>query len=313
MRNPGIIVLGSVNTDLVVKVAELPRPGATVIGGVFYQNQGGKGANQAVAAARLAQCPVSLLAAVGNDNFGRESLSHLSQEKLELSHLITKTSVSSGIALIMVDSKGENLIAVASGANALLSPADIEGIPSDVFGRATVFLSCLEIPVETVITGLKKAKALGLTTILNPAPAAGNILTMLRGLVDILTPNESEAAQLTGISVTDETSADQAAAIIRTEAKIPSVIFTLGAEGCILANDSGVRHFPAFVVEAVDTTAAGDAFNGALAVGLAEGLAMSEAIRRAMAAAAISVTRLGAQPSLPAREDVESFLLAADH
>jgi ribokinase len=311
MSESRLIVLGSVNTDLVVKVSELPRPGATVIGGTFYQSQGGKGANQAVAAARVGLSPVTFVAAVGEDGFGRESLSHFSRENMDLRYIVTKREAPSGVALIIVDQHAENMIAVASGANALLSPSDVEAIPEVVFRSASVFLTCLEIPVNTVLTGLAKAKKAGLRTILNPAPASKEIPPEMLQYVDVITPNETEASQMTGIEVIDRASAEQAAHILKRQG-VKNVVVTMGSRGCLVIDDlDRTTAVPAFKVDAVDTTGAGDAFNGVLAAALSEGHPWEQALRWATAAAAISVTRPGAQSSLPFRKEVEMFLAAA--
>ncbi len=307
MNDARVIVLGSINTDLVVKVPELPRPGTTVIGGTFYQSQGGKGANQAVAAARVGRSVVTLIAAVGDDGFGRESLSHLGREKIDLQYVVTKPQTPSGVALIMVDQHAENMIAVASGANALLSASDVASVPEAVFRSAKVFLTCLEIPLETVIAGLKRAKAAGLITILNPAPALDRLPADVLSHVDIITPNESEVATLAGVEVSDVTSAQRAAQVLRQQG-VRTVVVTLGSQGCLVVDADRAAAYSAFSVNAVDTTGAGDAFNGALAAALAENQPWDQAIRWAMCAAAISVTRPGAQTSLPTRDEVEQML-----
>lgn len=304
-----VIVLGSINTDLVVKVSHLPRPGETVIGGSFYKNQGGKGANQAVAAARAGQRPVVLVAAIGDDLFGRESYQLLRLENIDLRFVQEKPGCPSGVALIVVDQNGENAIAVASGANSLLSARDVERLPEELFNPRSVLLTCLEIPLETVRAGLKRAKAGGSFTILNPAPVPREFSSDLLADVDLITPNEQEIAQITGHPVTDESEAQKAAEkLLALGAK--RVIVTLGCRGCIFLDGSTSQHFPAYRVQAVDTTGAGDAFNGALAVAIAEGYPWPDAIRWASAAAALSVTKPGAQPSLPAREQIEEFLKA---
>ena len=299
-----IIVLGSINTDFVIRGPKLPTPGATVLGGQFYQAHGGKGANQAVAAARLARDPVVFIAAIGDDTLGHQTLSQFARENLDCRFVKTVAGQSSGVALILVDYQGENLISVASGANAHLMPEDVDAVPEEVFRFAKVFLTCLESPLETVARGLARAKAAGLTTILNPAPANPAVCRgeILRN-VDVITPNEGEAAALTGLGADDHTGAAAAARRLQ-EMGCRSCVLTLGARGCLVVEEEatwvkGLR------VEAVDATAAGDAFNGALAVRLAEGSSLVDAARWANRAAAISVTRPGAQPSLPRREEVE--------
>jgi ribokinase len=307
-----IIVVGSINTDLVIRGPRLPGPGETVIGGEFYQASGGKGANQAVAAARAATEPVTFLGAVGDDNLGRAALDALRRENLIGDYLKTVPGAPSGVALILVDHSGQNLISVAAGANGCLSPADIDAVPAAVFSAAKVFLTCLETPLETVARGLARARRAGLMTILNPAPASRDILDAdLLSLVDVLTPNAGESALLTDGQIRaddryDEASVSSAArALQRTGCR--QVVITLGAAGCLVV-DRDATPIPGRVVEAVDATAAGDAFNGALAVALSEGRALPDAARWATAAAAISVTRRGAQPSLPNRREIDAYL-----
>jgi len=303
-----VIVLGSVNTDLVVKVRRLPQPGETVIGGTFYQNQGGKGANQAVAAARSGEKPVTLIAAVGNDVFGRESLAALQKDQIDLTHVNIKDGISSGVALIMVDECGENAIAVASGANAALSPADVKAVPDSVFEHASVLLTCFEIPVETVQVGLRRARQFGVTTILNPAPVPEYVPADLLSDVDIITPNEHEIARLLDLPKIEDEADARTAAQRLLDRGVGNVVLTLGARGCFFAGAGEARYIPAFPTKAVDTTGAGDAFNGALATAISEGRDWVDSLRWASAAAAISVTRAGAQPSMPFRHEIEDFL-----
>ena len=307
-----IIVLGSSNTDLVIRSGQLPQPGETILGGEFYRAAGGKGANQAVAAARAGADAVMFVAAVGDDAFGREAIAGFRGDNIDCRFIKVVAEQPSGVALIMVDSSGQNCISVALGANAHLLPADIDAIPIDVFRRAKVILACLESPLETVAVGLARARSSGLTTILNPAPASLAILDReLLKLVDILTPNEREASQLTGIEVHDAASAFRAAQALR-QAGCRDVIVTLGARGCVVAAEEETEIHP-LPVHAVDATAAGDAFNGALAVAIAEGRSpLAAAARWASIAAAISVTRPGAQPSLPTRAEVDGFSLPFD-
>ena len=310
MPHPKIIVLGSINADLVVSSAQLPTAGETVIGGSFYKANGGKGANQAVAAARTSGQPVGFIAAVGNDDFGKGAIRQLRSENIATQHIRMVDDQATGVALIMVDERGENQISVASGANAALSPEDVARLDDDFFSAASVFVACLESPLDAVVAGLKRAKAAGLTTILNPAPAqeAACDRDVLQ-LVDVLTPNESEATFLSGW---DEMNDLEDACIWCEQLQqrgSDRIIITRGDKGCILKDDSSdVCLSPAFIVDAVDATGAGDCFNGALAAGLAEGQTLLEATRFAMAAAALSVSRRGAIPSLPTREEVEQFL-----
>jgi len=307
MPDSRIIVLGSVNTDLVIRGPRLPVPGETVLGGRFYQAQGGKGANQAVAAARVASDPVTFIGAVGDDVFGREVRAQFTRENLDCRYLKTVSNRPSGVALILVDVKGENAISVASGANAELSAEDVDAVSEEVFLDASVFLTCLELPLETVGRGLSRAKEAGLLTILNPAPATEEICRgdLLR-LVDLITPNEGEAAALANIN-TDKEAGLVAAACRLRELGCGGCIITLGGRGCLVVGENVIWE-PGCDVQPLDTTAAGDAFNGVLAVGLSEGRSWVEAARWANRAAAISVTRPGAQPSLPTRAEIEAFV-----
>lgn len=308
------LILGSVNVDLVIRGRRLPAPGETVLGGEFLQAAGGKGANQAVAAARATTGQVGLIGGIGDDAFGAQSRAGFEHEQMELSGLSTIENSSTGIALILVDGHGQNLISVASGANARLTPAHVDDVPRELFDRAKVFLTSLEITLPTVRRGLERARERGMITILNPAPADRGILEgNLLSLVDILTPNETELLQLTGDGdqVVHEGLGDpsrwRTAALELLNRGCRTVIATLGAAGCLAVGDLEFRQ-PAPRVTAVDATAAGDAFNGALAVALAEGQPLSSAVRFATATAALSVTRAGAQPSLPHRTEIEEFL-----
>ena len=302
-----IIVLGSINTDLVVKAPRLPAPGETVLGEEFFQAAGGKGANQAVAAARLAREPVTLLGAVGDDAFGRRALAGLADENLSCEAIKVVPGQASGVALIMVDARGENCISVAPGANLELTAADVDRAPDALFEQASVFLACLESPLDTVARGLARAKAHGLTTILNPAPACDELIghEMLR-LVDVITPNASEAAALAQIAVDSDEEAGEAGRLLRQQGP-RSVLLTLGERGAMLVADDCAA-IPSIEVRPRDATAAGDAFNGALAVALAEGRSLAAAARFATVAAGIAVTRLGAQPSLATRGEVDGYV-----
>lgn len=299
-----IVVIGSSNTDMVVKVDHLPRPGETVLGGEFCMAAGGKGANQAVAAAR-AGGRVAFVARVGCDSFGEQAVSGFIEDGIDVSHVSRDSAVPSGVALIMVDNSGENSIAVASGANMLLSPADVSSA-GDVIGKASVVITQLETPLETVRSSAEAALACGAVFILNPAPAReldDNLLEM----VTVITPNETEAELLTGIRVHDAASAQSAAGVLISKG-VKTVIITMGKQGAFIMGGDICRHVDGFIVKPVDTTAAGDVFNGALAVALAEGCHMVDAVHFANAAAAISVTRLGAQPSVPARAEIDALL-----
>lgn len=301
-------MLGSVNVDLVVRSPRLPRPGETVTGGEFYRAGGGKGANQAVATARCALAPVTFVGAVGDDPFGREMKRQLSKENLDLRFLVTLPDQATGVALILVDGNGQNMIGVAGGANGHLRPEHVEAVNAAVFDEAGVFLANLETPLETVETGLRRARQRGVTTILNPAPATSAVACReILSLVDILTPNELEARSLVGGSATSPTELLEAAQRLH-ELGVARVVLTRGAEGALIVDGENVSEVAAHSVDAVDATAAGDAFSGALAVALSEGKRLQSACRWANVAAALSVTRRGAQPSLPNRDAVEGFL-----
>ena len=311
---PHVIVLGSTNTDLVIRGPRLPLPGETVLGGEFYRAHGGKGANQAVAAARVSKTPVTFLGAVGDDSFGREALEHFENENLDTRFLKVISETASGVALILVDQHGENSISVASGANMALDPSAVDALPDEVFNRADVFLACLESPLNTVTQGLARAKAAGLTTILNPAPADLTICSReFLSLVDLITPNEGEAAMLAGKSLAVDSMDEEMRVANAVEAArhlqslgCGGCIVTRGNKGCLVVEHE-VTQLPAYRVDPVDATGAGDAFNGTLAVALAEGHPLVDAARWASRAAAIAVTRAGAQPSLPARDEIDTF------
>lgn len=298
--NPGILVIGSSNTDMVIFSGHLPLPGETIIGGKFLMNPGGKGANQAVAAARLGG-NVTFVARVGNDIFGQEAVENFLKEGINASNISIDPQNPSGVALITVDEKGENSIVVASGANMTLDESDINNA-SDELAMSEIVLMQLEIPVETVVYAARMASGMGKKVILNPAPAAELPMEIYANLFAI-TPNETETEILTGVQVEDEPSARLAAQVFH-ERGVPIVIITLGAKGSFLSTAETQTIVSAPKVEAVDTTAAGDTFNGALAVALAGGKDMAQAVRFANTAAAISVTRKGAQASVPSLEEV---------
>lgn len=295
-----IVVVGSTNTDMVVKAARIPAPGETILGGRFLMNPGGKGANQAVAAARLG-AEVVFIAKVGDDLFGREAKALFAKENICTDYVLTDPSEPSGVALIMVDAKGENCIAVASGANGTLMPEDIEGLEG-VIAQSDLLLMQLETPLETIRYAADVAVNLGVPVILNPAPAC-ELPSDLYDCLEVITPNESEAELLTNIKVTDEASAEAAARVL-CDKGVLNVVITMGAKGAYVFDGEDGVMVPAFKVEAVDTTAAGDVFNGALAVALTEELELEEAVRFASKAASISVTRMGAQASAPRREEL---------
>lgn len=300
-----IIVIGSANTDMVVKAQKLPLPGETILGGTFFMNAGGKGANQAVAAARLGGS-VTLVTKVGNDVFGRQTIEGLKKENINTDYVFIDEINPSGTALIIVNAEGENCIVVAPGANANLLPADIEKVKE--LATAAVILMQLEIPIETIKSVAKRAKARGQKLILNPAPAQPLDDELLKGLF-LITPNETEASLLTGITVEDELTATKAADIFLKKG-VQNVIITLGKQGAYFKNKEQEIKVNAPEVKAMDTTAAGDTFSGALTVAITEKMDLittgwEKAIQFAVKAASISVTRMGAQASVPYRNEIE--------
>jgi len=285
---------------MVIKSPRLPVPGETILGGVFFMNAGGKGANQAVAAARLGG-NVSFIAKVGKDIFGKQAIQLFRKEGIDVSSVLKDRDLPSGIALITVDDAAENCIVVASGANAALTAKNIKKFRYKI-ETATIVLMQLETPVDTIRYAASLAFKRNVKVILNPAPACALPDDLLRHIT-IITPNEKEAEMLTGIIVNDIPSAEKAALILHGKG-IETVIITLGAKGALLYHDTMFSIIEAPIVEAVDTTAAGDVFNGSLAVALSEGISMNEAVIFACKAASISVTRLGAQASAPYRKEL---------
>jgi ribokinase len=294
-----ILVIGSSNTDMVVKSSRLPLPGETILGGTFFMNAGGKGANQAVAAARLGG-HVTLVTKVGNDIFGRQTIEGLKTEQINTDHVFVDETAPSGTAIIMVNEEGENCIVVAPGANANLLPKDISAL--DVIRDAAIILMQLEIPMETIEAVIKIAKANHQQVVINPAPAQILADELLHGLF-LITPNETEAGLLTGINVADADTASQAARIFLDKG-VQNVIITMGRQGAFFQNEQTMFMIPAPVVKALDTTAAGDTFSGAVTVALTENSDWETAIQFAIEAASISVTRLGAQASIPYRSEI---------
>ena len=295
-----IVVIGSTNTDMVVKSRKIPSPGETILGGTFMMNPGGKGANQAVAAARL-NGNVTFVTKMGNDLFGEQAKHIFDFEGIDSRYIVNDPKNPSGIALIMVDQNGENCIVVAPGSNGTLSAYDIA---EDVYGNdpSDVFLMQLEVPVSTIEFVAQKVFERGNRVILNPAPAR-QLSDDLLNCVDIITPNEVEAEILTGIKVVDAASAEEAAEKLMSTG-VKNVIITMGAAGAFLHTDKVSKLIPVVPVRAVDTTAAGDVFNGALAVAISEGKDLEEAVVFANKAASISVTRMGAQASAPYRKEI---------
>ncbi len=301
---PRVCVIGSANVDYTVGLSRLPSPGETVSGGTLLVNLGGKGANQALAARRLGG-EVRMIGCVGDDPDGRRIAESLGAAGIDVSGLATAPDAATGTALIMVDAQGRNQIAVAPGANHRLTVDMVEPHAQSI-AWADVVACQLETPLPVVRWALGEARRQGVTTVLNPAPMQPLDAAIL-GLVDYLTPNEYEAARLTELGVDTLEDAGAAASRLRTSgARV--VLVTLGDRGVLACEGESIVHFPAFPVEAVDTTAAGDAFNGALAVGLAAGGSLEQAIPLANAAAALACTKRGAQDSLPRREEVEAFL-----
>jgi ribokinase len=300
-----VVVVGSTNTDMTVRVPRIPAPGETAGGRDFRVSGGGKGANQAVAAAR-AGATVEFLTAVGDDALGEQALASLGAEGIDLG-LAQRVPGPSGVALIVVDDAGENAIAVAAGANGELRPAHVQPMV-DRLAPGDVLLLQLEIPIAAVLTAATLAHARGARVVLNPAPAPlDGLPDELVRAVMLLAPNEHEAGQLTGVRVDDAVGLAQAAAVFHRRG-VPHVLITLGARGVFVSGDGHSRLLPALRAAAIDTTAAGDVFCGALAAALTEGHSVEEAARFAVAAAAISVTRPGAQASAPRRAEIDALL-----
>jgi len=311
-----VIVVGSVNVDLVVRAARLPSIGETVTGGTFERHHGGKGGNQSVAAARLGR-PTLFVGAVGDDAFGAEARQALAAEHVDVSRLVTIPEAATGVAVILVDAQGENMIGVASGANADLVPEMV----AEAIGRlgpldGDVVLACHEIPTGTVAEALRVGRAAGATTVLNPAPAAGlDAGTVV--LADVLTPNRSELTLLAGTILGDaaahEAADDPVGVAKRLLVALPAtdghaIVVTLGALGARIVRREGVVEVPAPSVAAIDSTGAGDAFNGALAAAIAERRSLEDACRRAVAAGALATTQAGAREGMPGASAFRAFL-----
>ena len=299
-----IVVVGSSNMDLVVKSPRIPSKGETILGGDFIMTPGGKGANQAVAAAKLG-VEVYFVAKLGDDIFGRQSLSNFKAEGVRTEHVILTKEAPSGVALITVDDVGDNVIVVAPGANLKLSPEDVEQAQRAIASSGAVAAQ-LEVPLETVEFAAGLANDADVPFILDPAPAQKLSHEFLR-MVDVLTPNETEAEILTGIKVADENSALVAARDL-LERNAKAVILTMGSKGYILATKDGAEFVPSVKVDTVDATAAGDAFTGSLTVGLAQGKTLRDAALFSNHVAALSVTKMGAQSSMPDAGQVENFI-----
>lgn len=300
MNKPRIIVLGSCNTDMVVKANRLPVPGETILGGTFYMNPGGKGANQAIAASRLG-AEVTLVSKIGYDLFGLQALEIYKSEKINTEFIFTDPKNPSGVALISVDSFGENSIIVAPGASRTLSIEDIDKAKEKI-KEADIMLMQLEVPIETAEYAAGIAQKYGIKVILNPAPASTLSDKFLNNVHTIL-PNRIEAEMLSGIKVKDMESARRAAQAI-SEKGIDNVVITLGRDGAYVKEKDEYCMIPAKKVESVDTTGAGDVFCGAFSVYLSEGHSLTESVRFANAAAAIAVTRIGAQSAIPYKREI---------
>jgi ribokinase len=296
-----ILVIGSLNADLVVRTPRFPKPGETIQGGDLATLPGGKGANQAVAAARQGAA-TAMLGRVGKDEFGDFLLSHLDADHVD-TRLVRRDEAATGTAMIVVDGNGQNSIVLSPGANGRVSPADVD--PAAFTGLKLVLLQ-LEIPLETVLRAARLAKKNGVRVVLNPAPARP-LPDELIALADFLLPNETELSLLTGREVRDAASAESAAHLLLDKGA-PAVIVTLGADGALLVTRDAVKHVPAFQVKAVDTTAAGDAFIGGFAAAWLRGLELEPAVRYANACGALATTKIGAQPSLPTARETEEFL-----
>jgi ribokinase len=304
MNKQGVLVVGSSNLDLVVTTNRFPKPGETIFGKKFEMYPGGKGANQAVCAARLG-CKTFFIGKMGNDEFHEKLSVILENAGVDISNLFIDKNEHTGTALITVDETGQNQIVVISGSNMKLSSQDISS-KSDLFSKTAVVLTQLEIPIETVVESAKLAHENNALFILNPAPAA-SLPEYLFHLIDYITPNENELELLSGLKINDDSSIRLAAEKLLKKG-IRNVIVTLGDRGSMLINSSTTKHFPVSKVEVVDSTGAGDAFNGALASSLSEGNAIEKAIELANKVASISVTRMGAQSSLPYASEIKDFI-----
>jgi ribokinase len=299
-QNP-IFVIGSINTDMVAMTKNLPAPGETVMGGEFMMTAGGKGANQAVSAARLGG-EVTMVGRLGEDIFGDQSIACLKRESINCDFIGRDPIAASGVALISVDDKGENHIVVAPGANNQLDQKKVRAALDSMPDNAIILLQ-LEIPLDTVAYIVEAARGTSRKVILDPAPAPACPLNFLNELY-LITPNETEATKLTGTEVTDNKSAEVAAKKLMATG-VKNVAITMGAKGVLLAQENTIKFIPSPKVKAIDTTAAGDCFNGALSVGIASGLSLEEGIKRACHAASISVTRKGAQDSMPYIKEID--------
>ena len=295
-----IIVIGSSNIDMVVRTSHLPAPGETILGGEFFMNQGGKGANQAVAVKRLGGNLI-FVAKLGNDILGQQSVDYFKKEGIDTKYITLDENSASGVALISVDDHAENSIVVASGANMLLNEQDVDKMLEEMC-EGDILLMQLEIPLQTVEYAARKAFGKGVKVVLNPAPARSLPKELFRHLY-MVTPNRIEAEMLTGIKIANDADVEKVAEEICAMG-VKNVIITLGSKGCLIREEGVSYRIDAFKVEPVDTTAAGDTFNGALCVGLSEGMDLKQAAVMASKASSIAVTRMGAQSSIPYREEL---------
>ena len=299
-KDKPVVVIGSLNMDLVMRTPRVPVGGETLHGHEFSTLPGGKGANQAVACARLG-AKVAMIGQVGNDGFGTTLRDGLAADGIDTSGVLQTSAVGTGVAMILVEDIGQNRIVLAAGANGALTPADIDAHAARIGGAAMLVLQ-LEVPMPVVQRAIGIAHAAGVPVLLNPGPASP-LPEAVWSQIDILVPNESEATLLSGVEVSDATSAYAAAKVFRQRG-VKCVLITLGANGVAVSDDAGERHLPAHVVKAVDTTAAGDTFIGGFSAGLVEGLAMDDAVALGQRASALCVTRHGAQPSIPYRREI---------
>ncbi|KAA0942315.1 ribokinase [Pseudomonas sp. ANT_H14] len=299
-----VVVVGSLNMDLVTRASRLPHAGETLIGQSFSTVAGGKGANQAVASARLG-ADVAMIGCVGTDAYGAQLRDALLAEGIDC-QAVKEVVGSSGVALIVVDDSSQNAIVIVAGSNGELTPASLQSV-DDVLQAADVIVCQLEVPMDTVGHALKRGRELGKTVILNPAPVSGPLPAHWYASIDYLIPNESEASALSGVLV-DSLESAKVAATCLIKAGAGKVIITLGSQGALFADGQGFEHLLAPKVKAVDTTAAGDTFVGGFAAALASGQSEAQAIRFGQVAAALSVTRAGAQPSIPTLHDVQGFV-----
>ncbi|MEI7064623.1 ribokinase [Dickeya chrysanthemi] len=308
MKSGKLVVLGSINADHILNLAQFPRPGETVIGKQYGVAFGGKGANQAVAAGRSG-ADIEFIACVGADDIGERIRQQLIKDRIDVSAVEAIPGQTTGVALIFVNGEAENMIAIHAGANAAVTPDYLNRYQQKIVA-ASALLMQLESPLETVIAAARLAHHSGTKVILNPAPACP-LPDELLSLVDMITPNETEAQILTGVTVETEEDAQRAAQVLHDKG-ISTVLITLGSRGVWLSEQGNGRRIPGFRVKAVDTIAAGDTFNGALVTALLESRPMDAAVKFAHAAAAIAVTRYGAQPSVPWREEIDAFLNAQE-